>query len=176
LVSPEESKGLEFDAVVVVEPASILELPQGDKLLYVALTRTVHHLDVVLRADRVPEMLAEFVAPSGAEATDPDTAKGGEDDASSVDPEPLENEIRRASKGQETSSDSETPSSDNTPVMHEASAAVTPSNGELKPMLERMAQSMAQEFFEVLREVGPNVQQRVVDILWDKMEASGSDS
>ena len=59
--------------------------------------------------------------------------------------------------------------------MHEESSAVTPSNGELKPMLERMAQSIAQEFFEVLREVGPNVQQRVVDILWDKMEASGSD-
>jgi hypothetical protein len=177
LVSPEESKGLEFDAVVVVEPASILELPQGDKLLYVALTRTVHHLDVVLRADRVPEMLADFVAPSGPEATDVDAAsKGGEDNANSVEAKPREKETHAASKGSLTSSESETLSSDGRHDAHEASAAATLANGELKPMLERMAQSMAQEFFEVLREVGPNVQQRVVDILWDKMEASGSDS
>ncbi|MDP9888293.1 HelD family protein [Pseudarthrobacter enclensis] len=177
LVSPEESKGLEFDAVVVVEPASILELPQGDKLLYVALTRTVHHLDVVLRADGVPAMLADFVAPRGTEASDAEAhSTGGENDANSVEAEPREKETHAASKGPATSSESETPSSDDSHHVHEASSAVTPSDGELKPMLERMAQSIAQEFFEVLREVGPNVQQRVVDILWDKMEASGSDS
>lgn len=176
LVSPEDSKGLEFDAVVVVEPASILELPQGDKLLYVALTRTVHHLDVILRADRVPEMLTDFVAPGGTEAIghDSDGNDGGKGE-STVGSEPLEIEIHSAGSDEETSSENDIPRPDATLGSHEASAAVTPSHGELKPMLERMAQSMAQEFFEVLREVGPNVQQRVVDILWDKMEAAGSD-
>lgn len=178
LVSPEDSKGLEFDAVVVVEPASILELPQGDKLLYVALTRTVHHLDVILRADRVPEMLTDFVvAPGGTLAIDLDSdgsdVGNGE---STVGSEPLEIDIHSAESDQKTSSGNDIPRRNDPLGSHEASAAVTPSNGELKPMLERMAQSMAQEFFEVLREVGPNVQQRVVDILWDKMEASGSES
>ncbi len=42
-----EAKGLEFDAVVVVEPASIEELPGGAGLLYIALTRAVQHLGIV---------------------------------------------------------------------------------------------------------------------------------
>ena len=41
-------KGLEFDAVVVVEPAVIAaEGPRGLRLLYVALTRPIQHLSVV---------------------------------------------------------------------------------------------------------------------------------
>ncbi|MBA3653521.1 MAG: AAA family ATPase [Actinobacteria bacterium] len=44
-------KGLEFDAVVVVEPAAIAEdAPRGLRLLYVALTRPTRHLTVVHRA------------------------------------------------------------------------------------------------------------------------------
>jgi superfamily I DNA/RNA helicase len=42
-----EAKGLEFDAVVVVEPASLEELPGGPGLLYIALTRAVQHLSIV---------------------------------------------------------------------------------------------------------------------------------
>jgi len=45
------AKGLEFDAVVVVEPASIaaeLEtLEAGLRLLYVALTRPTQHLSII---------------------------------------------------------------------------------------------------------------------------------
>lgn len=40
-------KGLEFDAVVVVEPAAIADLTGGLRLLYIALTRAVQHLGVV---------------------------------------------------------------------------------------------------------------------------------
>jgi DNA helicase IV len=48
LVSPAESKGLEFDAVVVVEPALIAAGGEhGVRLLYVALTRAVQHLSVI---------------------------------------------------------------------------------------------------------------------------------
>jgi DNA helicase IV len=44
-------KGLEFDAVVVVEPASIIDdAPRGLRLLYVALTRPTRHLTIVHQA------------------------------------------------------------------------------------------------------------------------------
>ena len=48
LVSPDEAKGLEFDAVVVVEPVHIVAGDaRGHRLLYVALTRTTTYLDIV---------------------------------------------------------------------------------------------------------------------------------
>jgi len=48
LLTPELAKGLEFDAVVVVDPAAIrTREPHGARLLYVALTRAVQHLTVV---------------------------------------------------------------------------------------------------------------------------------
>src|SRR5688572_4226202 len=48
LVSPHGVKGLEFDAVVVVEPAEIIESSQrGDRLLYIALTRATQRLSIV---------------------------------------------------------------------------------------------------------------------------------
>ena len=48
VVSPEGSKGLEFDAVIVLDPATIaLGHERGDRLLYIALTRTTQRLDVV---------------------------------------------------------------------------------------------------------------------------------
>jgi DNA helicase IV len=44
------AKGLEFDAVVVVEPAAIVEdAPRGLRLLYVAMTRPTQHLSIVHR-------------------------------------------------------------------------------------------------------------------------------
>lgn len=53
LVAAREAKGLEFDAVIVVEPAAIAaEIPapftsQGLRLLYVCLTRATKHLTVI---------------------------------------------------------------------------------------------------------------------------------
>ena len=48
IVPAPASKGLEFDAVVVVEPAMIAGPdPRGLRLLYVALTRPIQHLSVV---------------------------------------------------------------------------------------------------------------------------------
>lgn len=56
----ELAKGLEFDRVVVVEPAAIVEeLPQGRRSLYVALTRPTQHLTVI-HARPLP---AELTAP-----------------------------------------------------------------------------------------------------------------
>jgi superfamily I DNA/RNA helicase len=48
IVPAPAAKGLEFDAVVVVEPSAIAgEDSRGLRLLYVALTRPIQHLSVV---------------------------------------------------------------------------------------------------------------------------------
>lgn len=55
LVSPQEAKGLEFDATVVVEPEDIVaEDERGHRLLYVALTRTTRYLDIVCVGSSLP--------------------------------------------------------------------------------------------------------------------------
>jgi DNA helicase IV len=56
LLTPREAKGLEFDHVVVVEPALIAAHPQGMRELYVALTRPTTTL-VVLHARPLPAEL-----------------------------------------------------------------------------------------------------------------------
>ena len=47
LIDPATVKGLEFDAVVVVEPGEIATLESGLRHLYVAMTRAVQHLGIV---------------------------------------------------------------------------------------------------------------------------------
>jgi DNA helicase IV len=55
LVSPQEAKGLEFDAVIVVEPEQIVaDDPRGHRMLYVALTRTTRYLDIVCVGEPLP--------------------------------------------------------------------------------------------------------------------------
>ena len=67
LLSPPEAKGLEFDAVVVVEPADFLAGGErGARLLYIALTRAVQEL-VVVHALPLPDVLR---APDGAPVGD----------------------------------------------------------------------------------------------------------
>jgi DNA helicase IV len=51
------AKGLEFDAVVVVEPSAIHTDERGGRLLYIALTRAVQALAIV-HADPLPAALA----------------------------------------------------------------------------------------------------------------------
>ncbi len=54
-----QAKGLEFDAVVLVDPATIVdESPRGLNDLYVALTRTTRRLCIVHSSD-LPEVLAK---------------------------------------------------------------------------------------------------------------------
>jgi DNA helicase IV len=47
VLTPRETKGLEFDAVVLVEPAEVAEGPGGWSDLYVAMTRPTQRLTVV---------------------------------------------------------------------------------------------------------------------------------
>jgi DNA helicase IV len=58
LLSPAVAKGLEFDAVVVLEPRRIArEELHGHRMLYVALTRAVQELTVI-HAEPLPELIA----------------------------------------------------------------------------------------------------------------------
>ena len=55
-----EAKGLEFDAVVLVDPSGIVEeSPRGLNDLYVALTRATRSLDVV-HPGRLPSVLGRL--------------------------------------------------------------------------------------------------------------------
>jgi superfamily I DNA/RNA helicase len=57
-----EVKGLEFDDVVLAEPADLLgESDRGASDIYVALTRATQRL-VVVHADPLPPMLSAFEA------------------------------------------------------------------------------------------------------------------
>jgi DNA helicase IV len=59
VLEPAEAKGLEFDHVVVVEPARLVTADRaGLRLLYVSITRTTKTLTVV-HAEPLPEGLAE---------------------------------------------------------------------------------------------------------------------
>jgi superfamily I DNA/RNA helicase len=58
LMTVRQAKGLEFDAVVVVEPDEIIaESPRGLSDLYVAVTRATRRLGVLHTAD-LPKVLA----------------------------------------------------------------------------------------------------------------------
>ncbi|MFG1858168.1 HelD family protein [Actinomadura geliboluensis] len=58
VLTAEEAKGLEFDSVVVVDPAGIVtESPKGGQDLYVALTRATRRLTIVHDND-LPPLLA----------------------------------------------------------------------------------------------------------------------
>lgn len=65
VVASEGSKGLEFDAVVVIEPAAIVaereDSAAGLRLLYVALTRPTQHLSILSSAP-LPAALSEDAA------------------------------------------------------------------------------------------------------------------
>ncbi|MEV6624132.1 UvrD-helicase domain-containing protein [Amycolatopsis sp. NPDC051106] len=47
VLSPAQAKGLEFDSVLIADPAAILDAPLGHHDLYVAMTRATRHLGIV---------------------------------------------------------------------------------------------------------------------------------
>jgi DNA helicase IV len=58
LLTPGQSKGLEFDAVVIADPAAILDAPLGHNDLYVAMTRATRRLGIVHPGPPPAELLA----------------------------------------------------------------------------------------------------------------------
>ncbi|MDQ7911003.1 ATP-binding domain-containing protein [Phytohabitans sp. ZYX-F-186] len=72
LISPQESKGLEFDAVVVIEPEDIVAGDErGHRLLYVALTRPVGYLDIVCAGEPLPLRSVDVKLTKAEEAAAP---------------------------------------------------------------------------------------------------------
>ncbi len=70
VLDPDQVKGLEFDHVIVVEPAAIVdEAPSGLQELYVSLTRPTQTLTVVHAQPLPPALLG--VAPSATRRTRP---------------------------------------------------------------------------------------------------------
>jgi DNA helicase IV len=60
VLTPEQSKGLEFDSVIIVDPAGIEQAsPRGRADLYVALTRTTRRLGLVSHGE-LPSALATY--------------------------------------------------------------------------------------------------------------------
>ncbi|WP_116202748.1 HelD family protein [Amycolatopsis circi] len=57
VLTPGEAKGLEFDSVLIVDPARILDAPLGRNDLYVAMTRATRRLGIV-HCGPVPDELA----------------------------------------------------------------------------------------------------------------------
>jgi DNA helicase IV len=47
VLTPDQAKGLEFDSVLIADPAAILAAPLGHHDLYVAMTRATRHLGIV---------------------------------------------------------------------------------------------------------------------------------
>lgn len=56
-LTPWQTKGLEFDVVIIAEPARILAAEHGLSLLYVAVTRTTERM-IVVHDEPLPELLA----------------------------------------------------------------------------------------------------------------------
>ena len=64
LLTVGQSKGLEFDRVVLVDPAGILaQSPAGGHDLYVAITRATHRLTVIHDNDLPPSLSRLAPAP-----------------------------------------------------------------------------------------------------------------
>lgn len=60
-MTPWEAKGLEFDTVILVEPATVLAQEHGLSLLYVAVTRATHRL-VIVHAEPLPEVISRALS------------------------------------------------------------------------------------------------------------------
>ncbi|MGC7095733.1 HelD family protein [Amycolatopsis lurida] len=68
LLTPGEAKGLEFDAVLIVDPAAILDAgPLGHNDLYVAMTRATRRLGVVHPGPCPAELAGINASPWGAQ-------------------------------------------------------------------------------------------------------------
>ena len=90
VLDPDEAKGLEFDSVVVVEPAAIMaETDHGTRSLFVALTRCTHRLSLV-HARPLPPALGLGPADEAHEAHEAQPEAHGaqpEEEASVPDPD-----------------------------------------------------------------------------------------
>ena len=76
MLDPVQVKGLEFDAVVLVEPSDIATGPSGASDLYVAMTRPTQRL-VVVHARALPAGVAGTGPGAETRASTPTSARAG---------------------------------------------------------------------------------------------------
>lgn len=105
LVTPEASKGLEFESVVVVDPQSVLDQDNGARLLYITLTRTTKRLDILAPSGEIPEIIADAfphakVIDEPALDLDPVISEEGEavSDVATFEPDNADSEVVAASE------------------------------------------------------------------------------
>lgn len=144
LISATEAKGLEFDAVVVVEPAAIADIgDRGARLLYIALTRATKYLTVV-HARAYPPLGLEGVEPiappptSYTEQLMLDTRLGAESPLSV-------SEAERAPARPPSSSGFGPNSTSSAALPIEAGRVNTPTGRPLSPMLAGAAKIIAEQ-------------------------------
>ena len=86
LLAAREAKGLEFDAVVVVEPEELVaEDQRGLRLLYISLTRTTRHLTVVHAGAPLP-LAVGLQAASVGDGSPDERGRDRSQDVSNGDP------------------------------------------------------------------------------------------
>lgn len=172
LVGPQEAKGLEFDAVVVMEPEDIVaEDDRGHRLLYVALTRTTRYLDIV--CVRSPVAIADDGGSDDAttdrsdEPSDAGTVDAGDaEERSEFEPDPW-GEILDELLG--SNSDAAADGSDAAEVKEASTTGPRPAVEPSRPtpqrrhVSQRLVDLAAEEVVAVLREtVAPNLWKSVL--------------
>lgn len=70
VLTPTESKGLEFDAVVIVRPDLVVQSDlHGERLLYIAMTRSTTFMSVIHTSGAIPDDGGERATSAGGAAT-----------------------------------------------------------------------------------------------------------
>ncbi|WP_328423964.1 UvrD-helicase domain-containing protein [Micromonospora sp. NBC_00389] len=183
LVGPQEAKGLEFDAVVVMEPEDIVaEDDRGHRLLYVALTRTTRYLDIVCVGD--PLAMNDDDRGSGEPTTDgtDDPSDAGTGDAvdaeegSELEPDPW-GEVLDELLGSKSDPAAGSDAAEVKDGPHGGPrAAVEPSNAPQPRghVSQRFVDLAAEEVVALLREtVAPNLWKSVLARAGEVLDAEG---
>lgn len=189
LVTPEDSKGLEFDAVVVVEPQKILDQDNGARLLYIALTRTTSRLDVLAPAGEVPQIIRDGfekvtlvddpvasrkppVQPAAVRATSSISAATG-GDVSGDSPTDAADDHDRSTTSSAGSRSSSAPIE--TTTSRERHASDGSGVPLLRPLEQELVSRNAGYLLEtVLKFYGPGVRRAVLEEVLRRLPASGA--
>lgn len=159
LVTPEGSKGMEFDAVIVVDPQTILDKDNGSRLLYIALTRSTHRLDVLCPAGDIPQVLKDAF-PHVKVIEDEPPAERSEATAE----EPVEWAERSATPVAVAAAFADL-RVDRTSIPEAARETVNPkSHATLTPLEQDLIQRNAEYLYEViLKFYGPHMRRTIVE-------------
>ena len=177
IVSPAGAKGLEFDAVVIVDPQRIYTMEAGPRLLYIALTRTTSRLDLVFADEQVPELLRPLVNlpdPPSAEASAIDGHLSAPAVAETVVNSGETREGGAALTAPDESSDQSTASMHETPTGTTAPSVTARTSGSAGVLEERFVSMSAGLYLgEIRAQVRPELVQKVVQQMLAMLSEAG---